>query len=133
METDLTFITDQNIAPETTSYLKEIGLDVVGYRELDLPDHNDMTFYKEAQDQGRILITYDPDAASYICVKRTLPGVILLRVQPQIPEMLHPALKIFFDKIDLEELEGHMAVVNNQSYKILTGEEDAAPKTHRST
>ncbi|MFQ5586341.1 MAG: DUF5615 family PIN-like protein [Thermodesulfobacteriota bacterium] len=122
----LTFITDQNISPQTTTYLKELGLDVTGIREVELPDHHDMTVYKRAQDMGRILITYDVDAASFLCVKRDLPGVILIRVQPQIPEILHPALKIFFEKVDFEELAGNMAVVNNQSYKILTGEEDVA-------
>jgi len=122
----LTFITDQNISPQTTAYLKELGVDVIGSRDMELPDCNDLTIYKRAEEMGRVLITYDVDAASYLCVKRTLPGVILLRVQPQIPEILHPALRIFFEKVDHEELSGSMAVVNNQNYKILTGDEDVA-------
>lgn len=123
---ELKFITDQNISPQTTAYLKELGLDVTGIRDEELPDWNDLSLYALAEEMGRVLITYDVDAASYLCVKRTLPGVILLRVQPQIPEILHPALKIFFEKVDYEELSGSMAVVNNQSYKILTGDEDVA-------
>ena len=123
---ELKFITDQNISPQTTAYLKELGLDVTGIRDEELPDHNDLSLYALAEEMGRVLITYDVDAASYLCVKRTLPGVILIRVQPQIPEILHPALKIFFEKVDYEELSGSMAVVNNQSYKILTGDEDVA-------
>ena len=123
---ELKFITDQNISPQTTAYLKELGLDVTGIRDEELPDWNDLSLYARAEEMGRVLITYDVDAASYLCVKRTLPGVILIRVQPQIPEILHPALKIFFEKVDYEELSGSMAVVNNQSYKILTGDEDVA-------
>ncbi|MCP3678070.1 MAG: hypothetical protein GY721_10900 [Deltaproteobacteria bacterium] len=123
---ELKFITDQNISPQTNAYLKELGLDVTGIRDEELPDHNDLSLYALAEKMGRVLITYDVDAASYLCVKRTLPGVILIRVQPQIPEILHPALKIFFEKVDYEELSGSMAVVNNQSYKILTGDEDVA-------
>ncbi len=123
---ELKFITDQNISPQTTAYLKELGLDVTGIRDEELPDWNDLSLYARAEEMGRVLITYDVDAASYLCVKRTLPGVILIRVQPQIPEILHPALKIFFEKVDFEELAGSMAVVNNQSYKILTGDEDVA-------
>ena len=123
---ELKFITDQNISPQTTVYLKELGLDVTGIRDEELPDYNDLSLYALAEKMGRVLITYDVDAASYLCVKRTLPGVILIRVQPQIPEILHPALKIFFEKVDYEELSGSMAVVNNQSYKILTGDEDVA-------
>jgi predicted nuclease of predicted toxin-antitoxin system len=119
MMPDMKFLTDQNISPKTTAFLKDLGLDVSGVREIDMPEISDESLYAAANNQDFILITYDVDAASYFSTKRNLPGLILLRVQPQTMEFLHPALKIFFEKVDFDELQGNIAVINNQSYKIM--------------
>ncbi|MEE8184854.1 MAG: DUF5615 family PIN-like protein [Thermodesulfobacteriota bacterium] len=117
---DMKFLTDQNVSPKTTTFLKDLGLDVVGVREIDMPAISDESLYAMANDKGFILITYDVDAASFFSVKKDLPGLILIRVHPQTFEFLHPALKIFFEKVDYKELQRSIAVVSNQSYKILT-------------
>ena len=109
---------DQNLSPKTTSFLRDLGWDVVDLRELGRAAASDEEVYGLAKGEGRVVVTYDLDFSRRYMAHRDLPGLILLRVHPQTVEVLHPILKDFLRRVKPEELEGAIATVEPHRYRI---------------
>ncbi len=125
---DFRFLIDQNISPKTTAFLRELGLDVIEVGEA-IVERTDEAVYSLAKRENLFLMTYDVHAPLFFQTKRALfLGLILIRVHPQTTEVLHPALKLFFDKVDFEELRDNIVMINNQNYQVMPLQ-DLKPRT----
>ena len=113
------FLLDQNLSPRTTNFLREeINLNVTDVREVDLLGASDDVIYAFATIEGYILMTYDTDFARLYQRERGLPGLVLLRFESQAVETVHPILRDFFSRVELDKLQGATTVVERGRYRI---------------
>lgn len=87
-------------------------------RELGKSGASDAEVYELAAAEDWTLVTHDLDFSRRFMADKKLPGLILLRVHPQTLESLHPALQDFLQRIKPEELEGAIATIESQRYRL---------------
>jgi predicted nuclease of predicted toxin-antitoxin system len=86
------FLMDQDVYGATTRHLKNSVHDVLTAHEAGLSRANDEELLKEAQQQGRILITRDRDFGSLVFIEALGSGVIYLRILPSTAGAVHAEL-----------------------------------------
>ena len=114
------FLIDENISPQTTPFLRALGLDVSDVREVGLRGQSDEAVYKYAKDNKLILITFDLEFSYLYLSRKDLAGLIVLRVHPQTLENLHSTLKRFFEVVALKNINllGTIAVVEVSRFRF---------------
>lgn len=110
---------DQNIAPETADFLRELGFYVTSTRELGMARATDDQIARFAATENLIVLTFNGDFGDIReYPPGSYPGVIRLRVYPQTIETLHPVLQNFFDRVDLNDIERALVILDNNRYRI---------------
>lgn len=113
------FFLDQNLSPQTKEYLKTLGLNVIDARESGLCGAKDDEIIAFAIKEDRIIITFDSDFSNIIRhPPGENPGVIRLKVYPQILEVLHPILKDFFSEVDLSSIKNSLVIIENWRFRV---------------
>ncbi len=112
------FFVDQNISPQTTKLLRSLKLDAVDVRDVNLLGADDNKIYDFAKREKRILVTFDHEFAYKYLSKKDLPGLIILRVHPQILETIHKVLKEFFGQIKEADLIGAITILEKGRARI---------------
>ncbi len=109
---------DQNISREVSSWLRRLRptWEVVHTSEVELQGKPDAEIFAWAQQNGRLIITFDEDFAD----QRSFPvgqhhGVIRLRVWPTTVEETQSALARLLEGVDDSELLGALVIIG-QSY-----------------
>ncbi|TVL96555.1 MAG: hypothetical protein CV087_23670 [Candidatus Brocadia sp. WS118] len=106
------FLLDENLRPETLDFLRALGYDVDDVRQAGLSGADDETIAVYAKQTNRIIITFNYDFADMTQVfPHDLPGIIRLRIEPQIPGIIHPRLKHLLDHYSSARILGHLVTV----------------------
>ncbi len=78
--TDLPLLTDENIDPDVTSYLRSQGFDVFDVLENNLMGTDDEQLLELAHSQGRAVLTHDSDFGTLvIAAGKSFTGIIYLK------------------------------------------------------
>ena len=112
MADGLRFLLDENQRPETAAFLRNMGCDVETVQEAALSGAPDSRIATQAKKTGRVIITFNYDFADMTQVfPHDVPGIIRLRVEPQIPEKVNPLLKQLLDRHAPGQIMGHLVTV----------------------
>jgi predicted nuclease of predicted toxin-antitoxin system len=110
-------LANENVPGDAISYLRQNGYDVVWVRE-DLPGSSDIQVLERAQNDNRILITFDKDFGE-LAFRYQLPassGIILFRISSPTPEQV--AL-VAVAALDLrEDWAGHFSVIEDTRIRM---------------
>ena len=113
------FLLDQNLSPQTTVYLNDLGYDVVDVRQLEISGASDRVIMQHAKKEERVVITFDADFADISEFPLgTHFGVIRLKIFPQILEILHPILERELAVLKGENIYGCLVIIDNQRVRI---------------
>jgi predicted nuclease of predicted toxin-antitoxin system len=110
-------LADENFPGDAVSALRDLGHDVAWVRS-DAPGSTDVQVIARAQDEGRVLLTFDKDFGELVFYSR-LPassGVILFRVS-----MSSPAYTVRVAVAALEsrtDWAGHFSVVEDDRIRM---------------
>jgi len=107
---------DENLSPNTTSFLRNLAHDVVDVKELSLSGASDLEVLTKARQEKQIVITFNSDFADVRDVALgTHPGVIRLKIVPQTLEILHPILESKLTMLEKENIEGCLVIMIDQA------------------
>ena len=109
---------DQNLRVETKEFLIGLGCDVVSARDLGMSRSSDEEIAAAARRENRIVMTFNGDFSDVRALDPGHPGVIRLRIEPQIIEVVHPVLARFFEQVAWERLAGALTTVTNARVRI---------------
>lgn len=113
------FLVDQDVYFITTEWLREEGHDVVTAKQIGMERASDEELLKKAKDEDRLLLTRDKDFGALVFLKlEDSPGVILLRVSPQMLTEVHYELKSLFKEHKEEEFKKLFCVVEPHRHRI---------------
>lgn len=114
-------LADENISSETVEFLRQRGLDVKDVYEAGLQGHTDEEIIQSAAAENRVILTFDLDFGEmYYFREKPVFGVIVLRIEPQIPNDVNRVLEEFLFKsgIELGEYKDALIVVGRQKFRI---------------
>jgi predicted nuclease of predicted toxin-antitoxin system len=113
------FLGDVGVSTSTLKALREAGYDAVHLREQNLHRLPDNAILEKANEEGRIVITFDLDFGDLLATAgRRLPSVIIFRLHNQTP--LNVTRKLF-DLLSVEtpRLEaGALIIVEDTRYRV---------------
>ena len=112
------FLLDQNLSPQTTLFLKSIGIDAVDLRELGLSGKSDEIIYAYAVKHDLVIMTYDLEFSHMYLSKSNLKGLMLLRIHPQTIEVVHDVLKKVFTIVSERQMKRCIVVVERHRVRI---------------
>lgn len=115
---NMKFLIDQNISSETTNFLRKLNIFLEDVRDIGLKGEPDETIYEYARKNNLIIITFDQEFAFNFMNKRDLIGIIILRIHPQILEVVNNTLKGFFEKIKEENIKGNIVIIEKGRVRI---------------
>ena len=109
------FLLDQNISIKTAEFLRSLSIDVSQTNEIGLKGKDDEEIYDYCKTNSFILLTFDHGFGFRYLSKKDLKGLVILRIYPQIIEVLHNILQSFFIKVKKKELilEEHITIIEN--------------------
>jgi len=110
---------DQNIRSETLDFLRDLELDVTSTRELKIERLSDDEIMEIAKELNRIVVTFNSDFGDIrYFPPGSHPGVIRLKIEPQILEVVHPILKYLFKTVKHTDLENALTIVTESKIRI---------------
>lgn len=111
------FLVDQNVPLDVVKGLRGEGHDVT-WAQTAYPGADDETLLKTAQEENRILLTFDTDFGT-LAFDRGLPassGIILFRLTPVSPTAVaETVLKTIRSR---EDWKGHLSVVDDTQIRM---------------
>jgi predicted nuclease of predicted toxin-antitoxin system len=117
------FLLDANMSPLTCDFLVDsLGLDVTELYRQGLHQLRDIDVVALAQQQGRVIITFDLDFGEiYHRRERGKVGVIILRLEDQTVEAVNQILERFFRTAAQDiALEHSLVVVDERRVRIVS-------------
>ena len=112
MADGLRFLLDENQRPETAAFLRSLGYDVEPAQEAALSGDPDSRIAAHAKKTRRVIITFNYDFADMTQVfPHDVPGIIRLRVEPQIPEIVNTLLEKLLNRHSQNQILGHLVTV----------------------
>lgn len=113
------FLTDENIFPAITRWLRAQGFDVKDVREAGLAGASDRTLMKLAQQEQRTIVTFDKDFTNPLLYPLTDHfGVIRIRIHPPLRRDVLHAFEQFFQQFDLPQLQSTVVVLERNGYHV---------------
>jgi predicted nuclease of predicted toxin-antitoxin system len=113
------FFCDQNITLETVDFLRGVGHDVVGTRDVGLAEAPDDEVLAFAIREERVLVTYNADFGDIrLFPIGTHAGIIRLRMSDQVAEILHPVLQQALASLADRDLSGKLVTVTKTTIRI---------------
>ncbi|OGH56160.1 MAG: hypothetical protein A3G34_06755 [Candidatus Lindowbacteria bacterium RIFCSPLOWO2_12_FULL_62_27] len=109
---------DQNLSPETGTFLISLGSDVEEIRDIQ-PGADDDLVFAVACRRNRVLITFDRGfGLRALRAGKSHPGVVILRIRPQTIEVLHPILTAFLNRYGNKETSGRIFLIRPASVRV---------------
>jgi len=92
------FLANENFPAATVAWLRRQGHDVLHAAETRV-GASDAELLSAANDDGRIVLTFDRDFGELVFHQRKSPacGIVLFRLRDQSPEVILPFLQSFFE------------------------------------
>lgn len=115
------FIADENIAPETIEFIRNLGYDIIDVYQANLSSFKDSDIVDFAEKHNRIIISFDLDFGEiYYFSPRRKFGIIILRIHPQIPAKANRLLEILlkFTPSLKPQLSSALVVINERNIRI---------------
>jgi len=113
------FLLDQNLSPKTTSFLKELGHDVLDTRVLGLEKASDQILLQIALEQNRILITFDLDFGHLPKLPtKDFPGLIIFRTRSFKSQIINHLLENLMRHHPPEEIRNKLFVISESQIRI---------------
>lgn len=110
---------DHDVYGITVEFLKSQGHDVVCAKEVGLSKASDEELLTWARGNQRILVTRDKGFGALVFVNRIEnEGVILLRIDPTIIEIIHKELSLFFSKHSDQDFHNCFCVIEPHRHRI---------------
>jgi predicted nuclease of predicted toxin-antitoxin system len=95
----LRLLIDENISPQTASFLRELGHDV---RRIEM-GADDEAIVETALEEGRAIVTQDTDFGNiYYFAERSQLTVVVVRPSTQSVETINEILEKFLNRADAE-------------------------------
>ena len=118
--TDSRWLTDENIHPEVTAYLRSRGLDVIDVKEQGWQGRPDEEILDTAYREGRIVLTHDGGFGT-IALLGGHPVVGIVRVRPGHirPDVITRALDRLFE-LALDPAPPFLVVVQGDAVRLHT-------------
>lgn len=112
------FVADQDVYAITITFLSGLGHDVVTAAQLGLAEADDVDLLRNAQEQGRVLVTRDRDFGTLVFVQGSGPGVIYLRILPSTRQAVHAELARILTLYEERELQSSFIVVEPGRHRV---------------
>lgn len=112
------FLLDQDIYTGTLRFVEGLGHDVVRAAQIGLPQADDETLLRLAQEQGRIFVTRDRDFGNLVFVKVIETGVLYLRMIPSTQIEVQRELDRVLNKYSEKELLKSFVVIEADGHRI---------------
>jgi len=110
---------DENIQEPTVHFLRELGHDVEGVRDLHMETSPDAEVYAYAQETERALLTYNADFVDIRALRDTNHhGVIRLRIKTQRIHALHPVLRTALERLVGLDLTNTLVTISDRRTRI---------------
>lgn len=110
---------DQNIRLETLEFLRDMKIDAISTREIKLERADDDEIVNVAKKLDRVILTFNFHFSDIRYFRPgTNPGIILLRIEPQTVEAVHPILRHLFSTLKSSELKHALTVVTNTKIRV---------------
>ncbi len=113
------FLTDENIFPPITSYLRKTGHDVKTAQESGLSNSPDDKIADLATREERTIITFDKHFGNIITYPpQDLFGIILIRIHPPLLNKIFYAIDNLFKNYQGDSFKGRLIVLSKTGYRI---------------
>lgn len=112
------FLLDQNLSPQTTQFLRQLGITVIDVREVGLDGKSDQEIYDYALLNKLVIITFDHEFGYTYLARKDLEALVILRLHPQTKERIHRLLEQFFAKIDEQKTRKSIVVIERHRVRI---------------
>jgi predicted nuclease of predicted toxin-antitoxin system len=112
------FLTDQDVYLKTSSFIRQLGHDVVTASGVGMHDALDIELLRLAGQHGRIMVTRDRDYGGLAMMHDDLTGVIYLRVEPTTLESIHLELERVLNKYSEVEMLSSFCVIEPGRHRM---------------
>lgn len=110
---------DMGLSPRVAEVLREAGHDVVHVRDRDGQTTPDVEILKTAQDERRVIVTFDLDFARLVALQRLVqPSVILFRLEGFRTPLLSEMLLDLASRYEAELTTGCLVVVDQRGERL---------------
>lgn len=113
------FKIDENVALVAKKILLQYGHDVKTVPEENLIGSKDSDLSELCCKENKVIVTFDTDFGD---VRRVpypnFPGVLVLRLRNQSPRRVSSALGRFLEKIDIKDISGTIAIIEEDRHRI---------------
>ena len=110
---------DQNVRIEIAQALREDGHEAFHASEVGLERRDDESIFRWAQARGLAIVTFDVDfAARAFWARDPHVGIIRLRLEPQTPEHVIPALRAFLAAYPPESLNNALVILAENKVRL---------------
>jgi predicted nuclease of predicted toxin-antitoxin system len=115
----LRFLTDENIFPPITYYLRKSGHDVKTVQESGRSNAPDDKIIDLAIREERTIITFDKHFGNIITYPpQNLFGIILIRIHPPLLNDIFYAVDNLFKNYQGDSFKGRLIVLSKKGYRI---------------
>jgi len=113
------FLADENIPLKIIQYLRKLGYKVFDLREQKIKFLTDDQVLQLAKDKNLVLITFDKHFANITKYPpQNYNGIIRIRIHPPVFEDIRNSLKLFLNKISINEMYGKLIILEKKGYRI---------------
>jgi predicted nuclease of predicted toxin-antitoxin system len=106
------FLCDENISRKASKLLQKLGHDIETVQSLKLQGITNSNLLQKTIELDRILITFDTDFAQPPI--KIFPGILLIRIQPNIDKLVLPALKKLLPKIETADFTNKVIILEEE-------------------
>lgn len=116
----LKYLADENISPLTVKTIRQLGYDITSAVEIGLQGAEDEKVVLLAQQENRIIITFDLDFGEIFYFASNIDvGIIVLRINPQTVEHTNKRLTTFLKAkiIENSNLAKALIILEEKRYR----------------
>lgn len=112
------WLVDENVAPAVTAFLRGMGEDVLDVKEEGWFGESDAELFARAQQDGRIILTYDTDFGVLRRLRQRHPGIVLVRLRNLRSHRVIAALDRFLEQYSVKDLKNALAVLEETRVRL---------------
>lgn len=106
------WLVDENVAPAVTVFLRTRGDDALDVKEQGWFGRPDSELFALAQQEHRIVLTYDAEFAALRRLQREHRGIVFIRLRELRPASVVTALARFLEKYGARDLTNTIATLS---------------------
>jgi len=112
------FLTDENVPPALTEFLRQKGFDVKEACQLGTPGISDSGIIELARTEKRVLVTFDRHFANLLLYPLDSHyGIIRIRIHPPLLSDIIQSFEHLLLKFDLATIKGVLIVLEREGYR----------------